>query len=272
MRLKDLKRITDHYQAGESMPALFVGHGNPMNAIEDNSFTRGWSDCAQDIPEPQAILCVSAHWETRGSFVTAMEKPKTIHDFAGFPQSLFDVQYPSPGAPEWAKEVQESVASASIGLDYKWGLDHGTWSVLIKMYPNADIPVFQLSLDHFQPASYHYALAEELKALRKKGVLVVGSGNIVHNLRMANLRDESQPYDWAIEFDALSKQLIEAGDHQALINYDRLGQAAQLSIPTPEHYLPLLYVLAMQSKTDTVSFFNEKIAFRSGSMRSVRIG
>lgn len=272
MKLNELKNITDNFGTTDKMPVLFAGHGNPMNAIQQNSFTQGWVNSVKDITVPKAVLCISAHWETKGTFVTAMEKPKTIHDFYGFPQELFGVQYPSPGAPEYAKEVQQTVKKADVQLDYDWGLDHGTWSVLIKMFPNADIPVFQMSLDYSKSAQYHYDLAKELAVLRRKGVLIVGSGNIVHNLRMADLRNESAPYDWAIEFDELSKKLIESGEHQRLIEYQKLGSAAQLSIPTPEHYLPMLYAIALQEKGEHISFFNEEIAFRSGSMRSLKIG
>jgi len=272
MKLKELKKITDAFEETTLLPVLFAGHGNPMNAILDNSFTKGWANSVKDLQTPKAILCISAHWETKGTFVTAMEKPKTIHDFYGFPKALFDLQYPSPGSPDYAKEVTEVVKKTTVKLDYDWGLDHGTWSVLVKMYPKADIPVFQMSLDYSQSAQYHYDLAKELSGLRKKGVLIVGSGNIVHNLRMADLSDKAQPYDWAIEFDATAKKLIDSGDHQKLIDYKKLGNSALLSIPSPEHYLPLLYVLALKEKDEKVSYFNEEIAFRSGSMRSVKIG
>lgn len=271
MKLKELKKITDEFVNTDKMPVFFVGHGNPMNAIQDNSFTRGWANSVKNMPQPKAVLCVSAHWETKGTFVTAMESPKTIHDFYGFPQQLFDMQYPAPGAPEYAREVKRIVEKTDVQLDQDWGLDHGTWSVLVKMFPEANIPVFQLSLDYTKPAQYHYDLAKELAALRKKGVLIVGSGNIVHNLRLADLRNDTNPYEWAVEFDQLSKKLIESHDHKKLIEYENLGVTAQLSIPTPEHYLPMLYALALQEKEEEVSFFNEEIAFRSGSMRSLKI-
>ena len=272
MKLSSLKKVADKYGSSDKMPVLFVGHGNPMNAILDNSFTQGWTEITNDLPKPNAILCVSAHWETNGTFVTAMDRPKTIHDFYGFPQKLFDVQYPSPGAPAYAKEVQEVVETTEVKPDHEWGLDHGTWSVLVKMFPQADIPVFQLSLDYSKPAQFHYDLSQELASLRRKGVLIMGSGNIVHNLRMADLRNESNPYDWALEFDALSKNLIERREHKRLIEYQKLGKAAQLSIPTPEHYLPMLYAIALQEQGEEVTFFNEQMAFRSGSMRSFKIG
>lgn len=272
MKLSQLEKITSHFASTQKMPVLFVGHGNPMNAIQNNSFTQAWANTGQAMPKPNAILCISAHWETRGTYVTAMNHPRTIHDFGGFPQALFDVQYPAPGAPEYAAEVQKMVTTTEVHADHTWGLDHGTWSILVKMFPQADIPVFQLSLDYSQPPQYHYNLGQQLAGLRRKGVLILGSGNIVHNLRMADLRDESNPYDWAVEFDAQSKRLIESGSHQQLINYQNLGTAAHLSIPTPEHYLPLLYALALQDEQDSVGFFNEQIAFRSGSMRSVILG
>ena len=253
------------------MPVLFVGHGNPMNAIEENSFTQNWVRVAKSLDHPNAILCISAHWETKGTFVTMMGKPKTIHDFGGFPRELFEVQYPAPGSPEFAKCTQQAVSSTDVMPDFDWGLDHGTWSVLSKMYPKANVPVFQLSIDYSKPPEYHYALGKELKSLRKKGVLIMGSGNIVHNLRYANLNPNAIAYDWAIEFDELSKQLINNREHLRLINYNQLGKAAQLSIPTPEHYLPLLYILGLQEKHEEVEFFNEKMAFSSGSMRSLFI-
>lgn len=272
MTLRDLNKLSDELAKTEKMPSLFVGHGNPMNAISDNSFTKGWSEIITQIGSvPKAILCISAHWETKGTLVTAMDNPRTIHDFYGFPKELFEVEYPSPGAPEFAGEVRELVTSTAIEPDYDWGLDHGTWSVLVKMYPDADIPVLQLSLDYTKPAQYHYDLARELKNLRERGVLIVGSGNIVHNLMMAKFEEDPKPYDWALEFDDQAKSLIEGRKHTELINYEKLGRAAQLSIPTPEHYLPLLYILALQDDNENANFFNEEMAFGSGSMRSVII-
>lgn len=272
MKLSDLEKIVGNFKSTDTMPVFFAGHGNPMNAIEDNSFTKGWKDMVKDIPTPKAILCISAHWETNGTSVTAMPKPRTIHDFYGFPQALFDMQYPSPGTPEFASLLKEMVTRTEVQLDYDWGLDHGTWSVLAQMFPSAEIPVFQLSLDRRQKPQFHYDLGEQLSMLREKGVLIIGSGNIVHNLSMADLRNESDPYDWAIEFDERSKKLINAREHILLTDYHKLGPAADLSIPTPEHYLPLLYTLGLQRKDEEVQFFNEEIAFRSGSMRSLKIG
>lgn len=271
MQLKELHKLSEAITPTEMTPLLFVGHGNPMNAIMENNITRGWSSTARLLPTPSAILCISAHWETNGTYVTIMDNPRTIHDFGGFPQELFDVQYPAPGAPEFAKLTQEAILKTTVHEDHKWGLDHGTWSVLVKMYPEANVPVFQMSIDYSKPAQYHYDLAKELSILRKKGVLIIGSGNIVHNLRYARLSGDTKPYDWAIEFDQISKELIEIGDHNSLINYESLGAAAKLSIPTPEHYLPLLYILGLQEKNESVSFFNEEMAFGSGSMRSLLI-
>lgn len=271
MKLEHLRKVTDDLSATQTMPLLFVGHGNPMNAISDNSITQKWSEMGENIEQPKAILCISAHWETSGTFVTAMEAPRTIHDFYGFPKELFDVQYPAPGTPEFAQELQSEVTSTVVHSDHDWGLDHGTWSVLVKMFPKADIPVFQMSIDYTKPPQYHYDLAKEISRLRDKGVLIIGSGNIVHNLRMAKFEENPVPYDWAIEFDEKVKSLIDAGAHPDLINYKDLGTAAQLSVPTPEHYLPLLYILGLQKEQECASFFNEEMAFGSGSMRSVLI-
>ncbi len=271
--LKDLKKLSDTFEIHEGkMPLLFVGHGNPMNAIEDNDFTKKWQTLGKELPKPTAILCISAHWETRGTFVTAMEKPKTIHDFGGFPQELFDVQYPAPGKPTLAKQVKEEIKKTEVGLDEDWGLDHGSWSVLKKMYPDANIPVLQLSLDYTKPAQWHYDLAKELAELRKKGVLIVGSGNMVHNLGMVNWRDmNSGGYDWAIEMNEKFKKLIFENNHKDLINYSSLGSSAKLAIPSAEHYLPLLYTLALKEEKEEVSFFNDKTLAGSLSMTSVKI-
>jgi len=271
MKLSNLHRITEDLPSTEKMPLLFVGHGNPMNAISENSFTKGWSDVATDIETPKAILCISAHWETKGTLVTGMEQPRTIHDFGGFPQALFDVEYPAPGSPKFAEEVQKVVTKTHVELDDQWGLDHGTWSVLVKMFPEANIPVFQMSIDYTKDPQYHYELAREIKSLREKGVLIIGSGNIVHNLRMAQFGPNPTPYDWALEFDAFVKDRIDAGIHTDLIQYQKQGRAAQLSIPTPEHYLPLLYILGLQEESECAEFFNEEMAFASGSMRSLII-
>lgn len=269
LAMTSIKDTTAHLSEvlplSETMPLLFVGHGNPMNAIEDNTYSRSWREMATKLPKPKAILCVSAHWETSGTFVTAMKSPRTIHDFGGFPQALFDAQYPAPGSPEVAQETAKEVKKTTVGLDEKWGLDHGTWSVLLPMYPKADIPVLQLSLDYTQPPEYHYELAKELTKLRERGVLILGSGNIVHNLRMMKWNGGS--YDWAEEFDAVAKEHIASGDHKPLIEYEKLGNAAKLSIPTNEHYLPMLYILALAGKS-TPTFFNETLDLGSVSMRS----
>ena len=253
-----------------TMPALFVGHGSPTNAIEDNEFSRAWADAGGSLPRPRAILCISAHWETVGTHVTAMEEPRTIHDFSGFPQALSEVQYPAPGSPGLARLAQEAVRQRPVRLDSEWGLDHGAWSVLCRMFPRANIPVVQLSLDRTAAPAVHYQLGRELRVLRKKGILIVGSGNIVHNLRVIAWRDTA--YDWALEFDEKMAQLIRSGDHDRIIRYETLGQAARLSVPTNEHYLPLLYVLAMQDKGDAIGFFAERVTLGSISMRSLRVG
>lgn len=268
MNLETFARKMEAFSPADSMmPVLFVGHGNPMNAIEKNEYHRKWQEVGKSLPRPKAILVVSAHWETEGTMVTAMEKPRTIHDFYGFPQALFDQQYNAPGSPGLAKETQQIVKKTKIQLDQSWGLDHGAWSILLPMFPKADIPVFQLSIDRTKPPQWHYDLAKELKALRKRGVLIVGSGNIVHNLRV--MRWVGQPYDWALEFDALAKQKIEKADHLALIDYQKLGTIAKNAIPTNEHYLPLLYTLGVRDAKDDLTFFNEKIDLGSVSMRSV---
>lgn len=257
------------------MPVLFLGHGSPMNAIEENEFVKGFREMEKTIPKPQAVLCVSAHWETRGTFVTAMEKPKTIHDFGGFPKELFDVQYPAPGSPALAVETKNLVKKAEIGLDdHQWGLDHGAWSVIKHLYPKADVPVIQMSLDHFQPAQYHYDLAKELSSLRKKGVLIIGSGNMVHNLRMVawdKLEAPGFAFDWAIEANEKMKKDILSGDYANLINFRSQGKAFDLAIPTPEHYMPLLYALALREENEKVSIFNDQPVGGSLTMTSVKI-
>lgn len=257
--------------AAPLMPAIFVGHGNPLNAIEETVYSAAWRDAAAAIPRPQAILCISAHWETAGTFVTAMPNPRTIHDFYGFPDELFQVDYPAPGLPELAERVQRLVRSTNVALDNEWGLDHGTWSVLRRMYPHADIPIVQLSLDRTQSPRSHYQLAAELVALRSERVLIVGSGNIVHNLRMLQWH-AGKAYPWAIEFDRLAAELMVAGEHDTLVDYATLGEAARLSIPTSEHFLPLLSILALQQPGEELSFFAEGMDLGSLSMRSVRIG
>ena len=275
MTLSSFKNLTDELQSQEHvMPVFFIGHGSPMNAIETNSFSETWRKLPSQIPLPRAVLCISAHWLTRGTSVTAMAHPKTIHDFGGFPQALFDVQYPAPGSPELAAETQKLITSIKVEADHDWGLDHGTWSIIKQMYPDAKIPVFQLSIDYYKPAAYHYALAKELAQLRRKGVLIVGSGNMVHNLGMvdfARINDDDYGYDWAHEMNTIFKEKITKGDHTALMNYETLNKAARLAIPTPDHYYPLIYSLGLQEKRDHVSFFNDKAVAGSLTMTSVRI-
>jgi 4,5-DOPA dioxygenase extradiol len=256
------------------MPVLFVGHGSPMNGIQDTEFSRRWTRMAQEIPVPKAVLVVSAHWFTRGTRITAMDFPQTIHDFGGFPQELFDVQYPAPGHPVLAKETSALLHSAKVELDHDWGLDHGTWTIVRHMYPKADIPVLQLSIDYTKGPKFHYDLAKELHPLRKKGVLIIGSGNMVHNLRMVawDRLEESYGYDWALQMNDTFKQLIGKRDHDPLIHYERLGREALLAIPTPEHYLPLLYTLGVSHSKDELSFFNDKPMAGSLTMTSVRLG
>jgi 4,5-DOPA dioxygenase extradiol len=252
------------------MPVLFLGHGSPMNAIEDNEFSRLWQQAARQIPRPEAILCISAHWETMGSQVTVMDQPRTIHDFYGFPRELFEKRYPAPGAPDLAQRVIDLAGRNKVMPDQSWGLDHGTWSVLCRMYPDADIPVVQLSLDRSIEPADHYQLGHALIQLRREGVLLIGSGNIVHNLRMMVWEDTA--FDWAIDFDNRVKQWILDGDHQSIIHYEKYGRSALLSVNSAEHYLPLLYVLGLKQTDEPVSFFAEKLWGGSISMRCVRIG
>jgi 4,5-DOPA dioxygenase extradiol len=274
MKLNELNTLAAAFGSTDPMPVLFIGHGSPMNAIEENEFVQGWRTIGKTLPKPNAILCVSAHWETRGVFVTAMEKPQTIHDFGGFPQALFDVQYPAPGSPELAKEVQGIVTKTAVGTGDNWGLDHGCWSVLKRMYPGAEVPVIQMSLDYDRPAQSHYELAGELAALRRKGILVIGSGNMVHNLRLVAWDKMGEPgfgYDWAIEANEKMKKHILSNDHQPLINFKAQGKAFDLAIPTPEHFLPLLYALALKTDNDRVELFNDKAVMGSLTMTSMKI-
>ena len=266
--------MANPFIATDTMPVLFLGHGSPMNAIEENVFVAGFRNVAHGIPRPKAILCISAHWETGGTFVTAMEYPQTIHDFGGFPKELFAVQYPASGSPELAKEVKETIKKTDVGLDDQWGLDHGCWSVVKHLYPKADVPVVQMSLDCNQPSQFHYDLAKELSPLRTRGVLIIGSGNIVHNLGMVaweRLDATEYGYDWAFEANREMKKFILEDDHQAIIDYQSQGTAYNLAIPTPEHYLPLLYAVALKEKDDKISLFNDKVVAGSLSMTSVKI-
>jgi 4,5-DOPA dioxygenase extradiol len=276
MSLTHLKQMSDGLKKSETMPVMFVGHGSPMNAIEDNVFTRGWKTAAQNLPRPQAILCVSAHWQTPGTMVTAMDHPKTIHDFGGFPRELFEQQYPAPGSPELAEETRQAVRKTQVAFDDDWGLDHGTWSILKPMFPDADVPVIQLSLDYRKPAAWHYELAKELTSLREKGVLIVGSGNIVHNLRRVALPpdgDFNQPYayDWALEARDIVRKNLDSRQHANLVDYAALGKAIQLAVPTPEHYLPMLYAIALQRENENITYFNDVPVAGSLTMTSLLI-
>jgi 4,5-DOPA dioxygenase extradiol len=252
------------------MPALFVGHGSPMNAVEDNAFSRAWADVGRALPRPKAIFSISAHWETDGCRLTAMPAPATVHDFYGFPRRLYEMQYPAPGAPELAREIQQAVGDPVVHLDFDWGLDHGTWSVLCRMFPAADIPVLQLSLDRSQPPDFHYRLGQRLNYLRSLDILVIGSGNMVHNLGV--MAWDNSAFDWALDFDAKLAAQILTGEHQPLIDYTSMGEIARMAIPTNEHFLPLLYILAMQEQTETITFFCEQVTLGSISMRSLIIG
>lgn len=269
------KFAADLKQQEQLMPVLFVGHGSPMNGIEDNEFSRRWAGMAKEIPMPSAVLVISAHWFTKGTLITAMDFPKTIHDFGGFPKALYDVQYNAPGDPALALETASLIRSANVVPDHDWGLDHGAWTIIRHMYPEANIPVLQLSIDYTKPAQFHYDLAKELYALRKKGVLIIGSGNMVHNLRMIAWDKMAEPeygYDWALQLNEKFKQLINNREHQALINFDKLGAEGSLAIPTPEHYLPLLYTIGLQNEKEEAVFFNDKAVAGSLTMTSVKFG
>ena len=267
MELKILQDIKNNWKETSPMPLLFIGHGSPLNAIENNQYHRSWKELGKKLPRPVAILSISAHWITHGTKVTMMQKPKTIHDFGGFPDELYMQQYPAPGSIWLAEKTQLLTTNHPIEPDYEWGLDHGTWSVLLPMFPLADIPVIQLSIDYHQPISYHYELATQLKKLREKGVLIIGSGNIVHNLQA--MRMEAGPYDWNLEFDQKIAHWIETGNDRAIIDFQNLGSLARLAHPTYDHFLPLLYVLGLKDKKDRFEFFNEDYEFASMSMRSV---
>jgi 4,5-DOPA dioxygenase extradiol len=274
--LSAFKNFTDNLkQEQQLMPVFFIGHGSPMNGIEDTEFSRRWTQTAKEIPVPKAVLVVSAHWFTKGTKITAMDFPKTIHDFGGFPKALFEVQYPAPGNPRLAKETADLLRSAHVELDHDWGLDHGAWTIVRHMYPDANIPVLQLSIDYSKGPQFHYDLAKDLYELRKKGVLMIGSGNMVHNLRMIawdKLNEQEYAYDWAATMNEKFKELILRGDHKPLLNYSTLGKEALLAIPTPEHYLPLMYTLGLKASNDSISFFNDKAVGGSLTMTSVKLG
>lgn len=256
------------------MPVFFIGHGSPINGIEDNEFSQEWAQMAKEIPVPAAVLVISAHWLTEGTLVTAMESPRTIHDFVGFPEPLYQVQYKAPGYPKLAAETVSLIQSSNVALDHEWGLDHGAWSVVRHMYPNANVPVLQLSIDYTREAQYHYDLAKELYTLRSKGVLIIGSGNMVHNLRMLAWDKMNVPgygFDWALQINDQFKQLIRGGDSKALISYETFKES-RLAIPTPEHYLPLIYSLGLRTDKDPISIFNDKAVAGSITMTSVKFG
>lgn len=273
--LNDLHRISQSFTNSEKMPVLFLGHGSPMNAIEENQFVTGFREIAKTLPKPNAILCVSAHWYTNGTKVTAMEMPRTIHDFSGFPKELFDVQYPAKGNPALAKETKELLKPTLVALDEKWGLDHGAWSVIKHLYPKADIPVVQLSIDYTKPAQVHFELAQKLSALRHKGILIIGSGNIVHNLGLVDFRNfdkDNYGYDWAIEARETINNYLLDGNFEPLINYKEQSKAFQLAIPTPDHFLPLIYTLGFYQRGEALLLFNDKLVAGSLSMTSSKIG
>ena len=275
MSLQQLYKFQQELPVTEKMPLLFLGHGSPMNAIEDNEFTRGFKHQSTQLPKPAAILCISAHWLTYGTSVTAMEQPKTIHDFGGFPKELYEIEYKAPGSPALAKLTQETITDKQVMLDQEWGLDHGAWTVIKHLYPAADVPIIQMSLDLRASASSHFKLAKELSSLRKRGVLIIGSGNIIHNLRMvdfANFHRDNYGYDWAIEAKANFNELLLKRDFNSLMHYEKLGTAAKLAIPTPDHYWPLLYPLGLMEEQEELTFFNDKLLAGSLSMTSLRIG
>jgi len=272
--LNDLHNISSSFSNTEKMPVLFLGHGSPMNAIEENQFVAGFRNIAKTLPQPNAILCISAHWFTNGTKVTAMEMPRTIHDFGGFPKELFEVQYPAKGSPDLAIATKELLLPTAVELDHGWGLDHGTWSVIKHLYPDANVPVIQMSIDYSKPTEYHFELAKKLNSLRQKGILIVGSGNIVHNLRLVdfyNMDKDNYGYDWAIEAREKTNQFLLDGNFQSLIDFEKQGKALQLAIPTPDHYLPLIYTLGLKEKQEELSLFNDKLLGGSLSMTSVRI-
>lgn len=270
--LSALESLGNSLAPSQRMPVMFIGHGSPMNAIEDNEFSRSWKAMGAKLPRPQAILCISAHWLTPTTRVSGASKPKTIHDFGGFPKALFDAQYPAPAAPEMAELSKKLITESHVQSDDSWGLDHGTWSVLLPMYPKADIPTFQLSLVYNQPPSYHYAIGQQLSKLRDKGVLIIGSGNIVHNLGQIDWQNTGRIFDWAAEFDSKFKDWMDKGDHASILNYQKLlGSTATMAHPTYDHLLPLFYILGLQQKGEHITYFNDKMSMGSLSMRSLII-
>ncbi|MGC6432997.1 MAG: 4,5-DOPA dioxygenase extradiol [Crocinitomicaceae bacterium] len=274
MHLNELNTISLSFSLTEKMPVLFLGHGSPMNAIEENQFVKGFRKIAKTLPRPNAILCISAHWFTNGTKVTAMKMPRTIHDFGGFPKELFEVEYPAMGSPELAQDTKTLLQPELIELDEKWGLDHGAWSVIKHLFPKADVPVVQLSIDYTKPAQYHFELSKKLNSLRNRGVLIIGSGNMVHNLSLVdwkNFEKDNHGHDWAIEARHVLNKLLMDGDYKSLINYNKISKAIDLAVPTPEHYLPLIYVLGVHQKGESMALFNDKLVAGSLSMTSVKI-
>jgi 4,5-DOPA dioxygenase extradiol len=273
--MNEITRISDTFLNTERMPLLFLGHGSPMNAIEENQFVDGFRNIAKTLPKVNAVLCISAHWYINGTKVTAMESPPTIHDFGGFPEELYKVQYLAKGSPELAKETKRILSPTLVELDLKWGLDHGAWSVIKHLFPKADVPVIQLSIDYTKPCSYHFELAKQLSSLRDKGILIIGSGNIVHNLGLVDFRNfnkDNYGHDWAVEARNIINKLLTDNNIQPLLNPEKLGKAVQMAIPTPDHYLPLLYVLGLQQKDESMFIFNDKMVAGSLSMTSLKIG
>ena len=277
MKIQEFPKITESLPRTEKMPVLFVGHGSPMNALEDNAFTRSLNKLGEPFRKegrkPAAILVVSAHWLTRGSHVNVAPKPETIHDFGGFPKELFEAQYPAPGSPDLARETAK--LSALIHETDDWGLNHGAWTILMHLFPDADVPVFQLSIDYYQPMQYHFDLAKQLGALREKGVLIIGSGNIVHNLRMSMARlhaGDTRPYDWATEFDTWVNEKIAGRDFQSLVSYEKAGEAGKLSVPTVDHYVPMLYTLGLAGDKEDIKQAYEEVTFGGISMRTFQVG
>lgn len=272
--LKDLEKTAKNSTSTEKMPVLFLGHGSPMNAIEENEFTQGFQNISKTLPKPNAIICISAHWFTNGTKVTAMEYPPTIHDFGSFPRELFEQQYPAKGNVKLAKDVKKILHPTLVELDEKWGLDHGSWSVLKHLYPKADIPVIQISMDYTKKANEHFELAKQLTSFRDKGFLIIGSGNIIHNLRLVDWRNfdkDNYGHDWAIEAKEKINEYLLNGNYKSLIAYKKQSQAFQLAIPTPEHYLPFIYILGLQRENESIQIFNDKLVAGSLSMTSLKI-
>jgi 4,5-DOPA dioxygenase extradiol len=272
--LNNLYNMSLDLETTDLMPVLFLGHGSPMNGIEINGYSNSWKALGESIHRPKMVLCISAHWLTKGTHVTAMESPKTIHDFGGFPDELFAVDYKAPGSKMYAEEVKKAITSTTVGMDHEWGLDHGCWTIIRHMYPDAEIPVLQMSIDYYKDPTYHYELAKQLSSLRRKGVLIVGSGNIVHNLGKISFNGNKQNYgyDWAIQADSEMKKFIHDSNHQPLIEYQKQGSHWQLAIPSPDHYYPLLYTLGLQEKKDNILVFNDKAEMGSITMTSVKYG